>query len=166
MPEKEEKEEYELIPISPIRKIEKRLEELEATRAAIDIKEFFSQIIDIIKMNQSLVEQLMRANDALRIEISRLPSRIEDLVKSLDELVGYIKLGATEEISPIPATLPETFKSLDEKIGQLVEGNKKMIEMNQVIITSLEELGKKLRRPVPPALPPLRRVPPTAPLER
>jgi methyl-accepting chemotaxis protein len=163
MPEMEEKkEEYELIPISPIRKLEKRIEELEAARAAIDIKEFFTQIVDIIKMNQQLVEQLVRANDMLRIEISRLPSRIEDLVKSLNELVEYIKLGAGEEVSPPPATLSEALKSLVEKIDQLVEGNKKVIETNQAIISSLEELGRKLRKP-PTLLPPLRRLPPSLP---
>jgi methyl-accepting chemotaxis protein len=167
MPEKEEKreEEYELIPVSPIRKLEKRIEELEAARAAIDVKEFFTQIVDIIKMNQQLIEQLVRANDVLRIEISRLPSKIEDLVKSLNELIEYIKLGASEEISPVPATLPEALKSLAEKMDQLVEGNKKVIETNQAIISSLEELGRKLKRP-PTPLPPLRRLPPSPTLTK
>lgn len=160
MPEKEKvEEEYELIPISPIRKLEKRIEELEAKRAAIDVKEFFTQIVDIIKMNQQLIEQLTRANDALRIEISKLPSKIEDLTKGLSELIEYIKVGASEEVSPLPATTSEALKSLVEKMDQLIEGNKKIIETNETIISSLEELGKKLRRP-PTLLPPLRRLPP------
>jgi hypothetical protein len=109
--------------------------------------------------------KLVRANDVLRIEISRLPSKIEDLVKSLNELIEYIKLGASEEISPVPATLPEALKSLAEKMDQLVEGNKKVIETNQAIISSLEELGRKLKRP-PTPLPPLRRLPPSPTLTK
>jgi methyl-accepting chemotaxis protein len=155
-----EREEYELIPISPIRKLEKRIEELETARAALDIKEFFKQIVDIIKMNQQLINQLMASSDALRSEISKLPAKIEDLVSSLEELIGYIKTAGVEELKRVPRIeAKEGMEVLVDKLEELTETSKKMVESNKAIIELIEDLGKKLRRP-PPPLPPLRRVPP------
>lgn len=166
MPEEGKEEEYELIPISPIRRLEKRIEELEATRPSIDVKEFFKELIDIIKMNQQIVDQLAKSSDALRIELSKLPGKMDELIKNMNELIVFIKASATaEEVAP--GIAPEIPKSLLDRLEQIAEGNRKMVELSQTIVTALEELDKKLKRPTlpPPSLPPLKRpLPPRRPL--
>ena len=159
----EEREEYELIPVSPLRKLEKRIEELEASRAAVNMREFLKEIVDIIKMNQSLVNELTKANDALRLEIAKLPPKIEELTKGINELIGYIKAAAVEEIPPARGGVPgETLKALLEKMNEVSEGNKRIVEVTQAVLSALEEIDKKLRGPPkirrPPLLPPRRRV--------
>jgi hypothetical protein len=145
MPAKEiEQEEYELIPISPLRRLEKRIEEIEAKSQSIDTREIFKEIIDIVRMNQQIVDELTKANDALRIELSKLPSRMEDLINNLNELISFIKASAGEEMAPV-----ESFKPLAEKLDVLIETNKKLIENNQAILSALEEIDKKLRKPLP-----------------
>jgi chromosome segregation ATPase len=163
MEKEESKEEFELIPISPLRRLEKRVEELETTRPSIDVKEFFRELIDLIKMNQRVVDQLARSSDALRIELSKLPGKIDELVKNLSELITFIRASAAaEEVgAPTPAEAP---KPLLEKLDQIVEGNKRIVELSQTLITALEEIDKKLKRPPPPPLPPLRKRP--SPLPR
>ncbi|MEM7821549.1 MAG: hypothetical protein QXX38_01910 [Candidatus Aenigmatarchaeota archaeon] len=145
-------EEFELIPISPLRKLEKRIEQIEAS-SIVDTKEFLKEVLDIIRMNQQLVDQLAKADDALRIEISKLPGRIEDLIGKIDELLSYVKAAATEEI-----TSGISFKPLVEKLDQLIEENKKIVENNQSMLSTLEEIDKKLKRPAlpPPRIPPIR----------
>lgn len=150
---REAEEEYELVPLSPIRRLEKRLEKLESS-TGIDAKEFLREIVDIIRMNQQLVDELAKANDALRIEISKLPGRLEELISNLNELLSYIKASATEAAIPT-----ESFKPLVEKLDQLIEGNKKLIESNSEVVSVLEEIKEKLKKPsltpVPPkVLPP------------
>lgn len=144
MPQEQKlEEEFELIPISPLRRLEKRIEELE-TSARFDTKEFYREMIDIIRMNQQLVNEIAKANDALRIEISRLPARLEELTSQLSELISFIKASATEEVSPTTELSP-----LLLKLDQLIETNKRIVESNQSVLSILNELEKRLRRPAP-----------------
>ncbi len=151
---REVEEEYELVPLSPIRRLEKRIEKLEAS-SGIDAREFLREIVDIIRMNQQLVDELAKANDALRIEISKLPGRLEELISNLNELLSYIKASASE------ATIPsEAFKPLIEKLDQLIEGNKKLIESNSEVISVLEEIKEKFKKPLAVPAPPPKILPP------
>jgi len=159
----EKLEEFELIPMSPIRRLERRMENIESN-SGTDTKGVLAEMIDIIKMNQMLVDELAKANDALRIEISRLPAKIEELISHLTELLTYIKASATEETVPSSA-----FKPLAEKFDQLIETNKKIADGNLNVIAALEEIDKKLKRPAPmmavqrPMQQPMRLVPPQPP---
>jgi len=161
MPEKEkEQEEYELIPLSPLRRLEKRIDEIEQS-PDIGVKEFFHELIDILRMNQELVDELVKTNDALRVELSRLPGRIEDLTRNVGELLTYIKAAATEEITTgaQPAG-PAVEQSPDmvEKLNQLVETNKKIVETNETITDLLGTIENRLKPSVtikkPMMLPP------------
>lgn len=146
MPAKEkEQEEYELIPVSPLRRLEKRIEQVEASTPAIDVKEVFREVVDIVRMNQQLVDELAKANDSLRIELSKLPGRMEEMINNLNELISFIKASASEEVAPSG----EVFKPLADKLDVLIETNKKIIENNQAVLSALGEIDKKLRRPSP-----------------
>ena len=103
-------------------------------------------------MNQQLVDELAKANDALRIELSRLPGRLEDMTNKLGELVTFIKASATEE-----GEAPANMKPLYEKLSELVDLNKKIADTNESLSSTLEELVKKMRYGVPPAPPLLRK---------
>lgn len=138
------KEEYEIIPLSPLRRLEKRISQLESSPAGIDTRDFFKEMVSIIRMNQQLVDELAKANDALRIELSRLPSKLEDMTKSLDELISFIKAAATEEAAK---PVKETLTPLTEKMDKLIEMNRKIVESNQSVVTVLDEIERKLRRP-------------------
>lgn len=151
---REIEEEYELVPLSPIRRLEKRIEKLESS-AGIDAREFLREIVDIIRMNQQLVDELAKANDALRIEISKLPGRLEELISNLNELLSYIKASTSETTIP-----SEAFKPLIEKLDQLIEGNKKLIESNSEVVSVLEEMKEKLKKPIQPIAPPSKILPP------
>ncbi|MHA1743419.1 MAG: hypothetical protein ACTSV6_04110 [Candidatus Heimdallarchaeota archaeon] len=154
-----DQEEYEIIPISPLRRLEKRIEQLENTSPVIDIKEVFKEVVDIVRMNQQLVDELTKANDALRIELSKIPPRLMELINNLNELLAFIKASANEEEETGPSG--ESIKPLADKLDVLIETNKKIIEKNQAILTALEDLGERLKRPTPPPLPMRRSLLPT-----
>lgn len=159
----EKQEEFEIVPMSPIRRLERRLDQLEST-SGVDTRSFLKEIVDIIKMNQMLVDELAKANDSLRIEISKLPSKLEELINHLTELLSYIKASAAEEAAPATA-----FKPLVDKFDKLIEANKRIVEGNQSILSALEEIGQKLkRRPLPPRahMKPVKMMPPPKPVVR
>jgi uncharacterized coiled-coil protein SlyX len=141
MVSEEAQEEVEIVPLSPLRRLEKRIEQLEASTGSFDSKAIFKEVIEIVRINQQLVDELAKANDALRIEISKLPARMDELIENLNELLNYIKASAPEESQP-------SFKPLTEKIERLIEQNQKIIENNQSVLNVLSEISEKLRKPV------------------
>ena len=139
-----EREEFELIPMSPVRRLEKRIDQLESA-PNLNVKDFMHEIVEVVRMNQQLVDEMAKANDALRIELSRLPGRLEDLISNMSELISYIKASAVEEATVGSVT---NMQPLLTKIDELVEGNKKVVESNQSVLTTLEQIDKKIRRPL------------------
>lgn len=142
----EHEHEYELIPVSPLRRLEKRLDQLE-THKGFDSTEFYREILDIIRMNQLIVDELAKANDSLRIELSKLPSKLEDLISRMDELISFIKASATEEVS---GAQQQSVQPLSDKLDQLIEATKKVYESNQSVTELLGDIERKLKRPLPP----------------
>lgn len=128
--------EYEIVSKTPWKKLEERISELEK-KMDVDTKEFYKELINVVRINQEIVDELAKANDALRIELARLVPKIEELIKKLDELITYIKEAATGEIE----------EKGESKIDKVLEANKKLIETNQVIISLLQSIERNLKRP-------------------
>jgi ferric iron reductase protein FhuF len=147
--ETKKQEEFELIPVTPLRRLEKRIEELEK-KASINERELYREIIQIVRMNQEIVDALIKANDSLRIELSKLPLKLEELTKKIDELVELIKAAGEEETE---SKVSIDNKPLIEKIEKLTEINNKILENNEALISLLEEISKKLTKPLPPIPP-------------
>lgn len=139
-------EDFELIPVSPLRRLEKRIEKLE-TFSGDDPKSIMKDVIEIIRMNQQIVDELARSNDALRIELSKLPARIEELTSQMKELIMFIKSAGEEEITTVNQ---ESMKPLIEKLDELVKTNKTIGEKNEAMLSLLDEIGKRVKKPAMP----------------
>lgn len=137
--------EYELIPMSPIRRIEKRLERVEETSHG-GSKDIMRDVIDIVRMNQQLVDELAKSNDALRIELSKLPGKLEELIMETRELVSFIKTSGEDENAGIAK---DAMQPVVDKLGELLDQNKKMTEKNDTLLHLLDELSRKSSRPRP-----------------
>jgi len=156
----QEEDEFELIPVSPLRRLEKRLERMEGSaKSGVDTGKFFSELVEIVRMNQELVDELAKANDALRIEISKLPGRLDDLITSVNELVAFIKASAGSESMAGPAGIPAGagMEPLLKKMDELIDANKKIVDSNEAVMGAVDQLNTKFRRPMAPLRPMMRR---------
>lgn len=168
MGKESEYDEYELIPMSPIRRLEKRIDKIESTTGTHDV---IREIIDIVRMNQQMVDELAKSNDALRIELSKLPAKIDELVASMKEIISFIKSSGEEETVGITK---EAMKPLVEKFDEMIKTNRAMSEKSDSMLELLDDISKKLKRPTVRHLPrtsllsrPLARsTQPTKPLRR
>ena len=135
-------EAYEIVPITPLRRLEERIKRIESSTVVPQIQSLITQIIELIKTNQRLVDDIMRANASLREELSRTAERINKLTKSMEELIEMIKASA-EELGTFPARIeiPE--------IKELVNSQKELIETNQRILETLESLNRKIKSGTP-----------------
>ncbi|MEM0333075.1 MAG: hypothetical protein QXX30_01255 [Candidatus Aenigmatarchaeota archaeon] len=147
MEENSKNEEFELIPVTPLRRLEKRIDELEKKFGTGNI-ELYREIVSIVRMNQEIVDALIKANDALRIELSKLPIKIEELTKKIEELIDLIRAAGEEEEKSLE------MKPLIDKIEKLAEINNKILETNESLLSLMEEVSKKLSKPqLPPQIP-------------
>jgi len=139
-----EEEEFELIPMSPLRRLEKRLEKIETTRG-VDVKDFLTQLVDIVKMNQQLVDELAKADDALRIEIARLPAKLDELIEDTRELVSFIKAAGAAEAGEEAAEKTD-LRPLLEKMDSLIQVNKKIVESNEAMMSTMDQMTMRMRK--------------------
>jgi regulator of replication initiation timing len=138
-----EESEYELVPMSPIRRLEQRLDRIESS-SPIDSKNIFSDVIDIVRMNQQLVDELAKSNDAMRIELSKLPAKLDELIVNLKELITFVRAsGETESVG----ITQDTMKPVVDKLDEMVKTNKVISEKNDSMLELLDEMSKKMRRP-------------------
>jgi len=137
-------EEYEIIPTSPIRRIEKRIEKLETTGSSSESRRLIEQIIELIKSNQRVIDDVVKSNFELRSEMSKIPGKVDQLIGSMSEFMELLKTSATEDtVSEISKDVMEPVVS---KIGELVDQGKRGSDATQAMLTSLDTIDKRLKR--------------------
>jgi len=144
-----DEDEFELIPMSPIRRLEKRMERIEESSTGSP-RNIIGDIIDIVRMNQQLVDELAKSSDALRIELSKLPGKLDELIMNVNQLVSFIKASGEAEVGGVSE---EALKPLVEKMDEMVKTNKVISEKNDSMLELLDEISKGLKRPLAKTMP-------------
>ena len=139
----ENPDEYELVPVTPMRRMEKRIDRLESS-TPIDTRGIMADVIEIVRMNQLLVDELAKANDALRIELSRLPGKLDEVITQLKDLISFIKASGEEEAAGVTQ---EAMKPVVDKLDEVVKTNKELSEKNDSLLELLDQIGKRLKGP-------------------
>ena len=137
-------DEYEIIPTSPLRRLEKRIAELESSSSSSEIQKLTEEIIELIKSNQRIIDDIVKSDAELRNEISKIPGKIDELIGNMNEFMELLKTSATEET--VTDISKDVMKPLVNKMDELIEQNKKSLEVNQAALTTLGILDKRLKR--------------------
>jgi methyl-accepting chemotaxis protein len=145
MPE-DNSETYEIIPVTPLKKLEKRLDKLEGGGTVPQLQSLINQIIELIRSNQKIVNDVIQANAELKNEIAKLPSKIDEMTNSMKSFISLIEAAGKEETST-PG--PDTMKPVTEQLKKMVEQNQRILESNQAMLDKLDVLGRKVRRGTP-----------------
>ncbi len=140
---------YEVIPVTPIRRLEKKIAQIEQAGSIPQLQNLINQIIELIRSNQKIVNEVVRANSELRNEISKLPPKMDELTNEMRKFLSLVEAAGREEITaPSPEIMKDSMKPLAEQLQKLVEQNERMVENNQSILEQLDTLSKKIARPV------------------
>ncbi|MBI4176277.1 MAG: hypothetical protein HY518_03665 [Candidatus Aenigmarchaeota archaeon] len=144
--EEDDDEEYEVIPATPLRRLEKRLSRMESTTSTSEVQRLIEQIIELIKSNQRVIDDVIKANTDLRDELSRIPGKVDELVASMREFLEILKASVEEAPAAAAAIPKEAFDPLVKKIDEFVQENRKNAEVGQAMLTSLNTIDKRLKR--------------------
>ena len=134
-----EDDEYEVIPVGPLRKLEERIEKLEREKETTSYHGFIREILDLVKSNQKLVDEIVKANDELREELSKIPGKIDELLKAWREFIDLLKeAGVTETGSGGEVQ--------SDKLDELINLNREMLEAIKSMKSGQQETSTYARR--------------------
>lgn len=134
----DQNDEFEMLPVTPIRRLERELRQMKEQIRGGD-SQLAIQIVEILRMNQTLVDQLATKQGELMAKLSETNFNLQKLAASLDNLVGLLSAGAEEGIEE------------EAKEGRTAkERLDKIIEQNAILINSLNMLSKEMAKLAPP----------------
>jgi predicted transcriptional regulator len=137
-------DEYEIIPTSPLRRLEKRISQVETSSSSSEVQRLMEQVIELIKSNQRIIDDIVKSDAELRDEISKIPGKIDELLSSMHEFMEILKTSATEET--VTDISKDVMQPLVGKMTEMIEQNKKSVEVGQATLTSLGIIDKRLKR--------------------
>ena len=140
----DDEETYEVIPTSPIRRLEQRMSRMESSSSASEVQRLIEQIIELIKSNQRIIDDVVKSDSEMRSEISRLPGKIDALVSKMNEFLEILRATATEQA--VEGISQEAMGPMVDKINELVEQNKRSLETNQAVLANLSSIDNRLKR--------------------
>lgn len=127
-------DEFEMLPITPIRRLERELRQMKEQMRGGD-SQLAVQIVEVLRTNQSIVEQLVTKQSELIARLSETNSNLQKLTASLDNLMGLLTAGVEEEIEEEAKEGKTARERLD-----------KIIEQNAILINSLNVLSKEMAK--------------------
>jgi hypothetical protein len=139
-----EDDDYEVIPTSPIRRLERRLSKVETSSSASETGRLVEQIIELIKGNQRVIDDVIKADAELRNEVSKLPGKIDELLSGMSEFIELLKMSAAEDT--VSEMSKDAMDPLVKKVTELVDETKKNNELSQASLTNLSMIDKRLKR--------------------
>ncbi len=134
-----DKDNYRMVPLAPIRRLEGRVKGLEQAGSIPQLQGLVNQIIELVKTNQKIINEVIRANLELRSELAKLPLKIDQLIDEMRDLVGLIEHAGKEEIR---GPTSETMKPIVEQFAAMTEQNKAILE-------ALDNLNRKVKSGTP-----------------
>ncbi len=137
----DQNDEFEMLTITPIRRLERELRQMKEQIRGGD-SHLAIQIVEILRLNQTLVDQLATKQSELIAKVSETDSTLQKLVVSLDNLIGLMSAGAESEMEDEAREGKNAGERLD-----------KIIEQNAILINSLNMLAKEMGKLGPPAEP-------------
>ncbi len=144
----ESRDNYEIIPVTPMRRLEERMKQIEESTTAAGVPQLqnlIAQIIELIKTNQKLIDEIVRADDRLRDELSKIPAKIDELIAGMKGFMDLIKVAGEGEVS----FTPDAMKPVTEQFQKMVEQNQRLVESNQQVLESLSDISRKIKAGTP-----------------
>lgn len=139
---------YEIIPVTPLRKMERRLEDIEKAGNIPQLQNLINQIIELMRSNQRIVEEIVKADVNLRSELSTLSGKLEETVSVMRNFMDMVRAAGEAELVGTAST-GEPLKPLADQLQRMNDTSQKVVEGNQAILESLDNINKKMRGSTP-----------------
>lgn len=143
----EETDDYEVVPVGPIRRLEKRIDNIESKAAGgggAD-QEVIRDVIDIMKSNQKIVNDMTESTHELKNEVEDLTHKMDSVIDNMNEFMDLLK--EASEMDMEGEMVQDMRSRIADAVGDRMEevvGD--MQQTNQQVVDSLEEINQSLQR--------------------
>jgi type I site-specific restriction endonuclease len=145
-------DDYEVIPLGPIRKLERRVEDLqeqqeqaEASGGGSANEELVRDILDIMKSNQKIVNDMTESTHELRNSVEDLTNKMDSVIDNMNEFMDLLNQASEMDMEGEVAGDIETrvANAIGDKMDDMVEEVK---TSNEKIADNLEDLNTQMRK--------------------
>lgn len=142
-----DEDDYEVVPIGPIRKLERRIDSMEekATQGGGANEEVIRDVLDIMKSNQKIVNDMTESTHQLKNSVEDLTHKMDEVVDNMNSFMDLLK--DASEVDMEGEIVGDMQGRIADAIGdRMDDAIKEMQNSNQEIVNSLQDLNKTMRR--------------------
>jgi methyl-accepting chemotaxis protein len=119
---------------------------MESVGSSTTLQNLINQVIELIRSNQKIVNDVIRSNSELRNELSKLPSKLDTLIGTINNFLSLVEAAGKEEVSPSQQVNADALKIVVEELKKISEQNQKIVESNQSVSEELDRMRKRSSR--------------------
>ena len=145
-------DDYEVIPMGPIRKLERRVENLqeqqeqtEQSGGGAGNEELVRDIMDIMKSNQKIVNDMTESTHELRNSVEDLTNKMDSVIDNMNDFMDLLNQASEMDMEGEVAGNIETrvANAIGDKMDEMVSEVK---TSNERIADNLENLNSQMRK--------------------
>ncbi|MFB6116334.1 MAG: hypothetical protein ABEK10_02370 [Candidatus Nanosalina sp.] len=147
-----EDDDYEVIPMGPIRKLERRVENLQEQQEKAEQQgggsgndELVRDILDIMKSNQKIVNDMTESTHELRNSVEDLTNKMDSVIDNMNDFMDLLNQASEMDMEGEVAGNIETrvADAIGDKMDEMVTEVK---SSNEKIAENLENLNSQMRK--------------------
>ncbi|WP_414838163.1 hypothetical protein ACK3SF_02065 [Candidatus Nanosalina sp. VS9-1] len=144
-------DDYEVVPLGPIRKLERRVEDLqeqqqqkEQTGGSAN-EELVRDILDIMKSNQKIVNDMTESTHELRNSVEDLTNKMDSVIDNMNSFMDLLQQASEMDMEgEIAGDLEQRVAdAIGDKMDDMVS---EVSKSNQMIANNLEDLNTQMRK--------------------
>ena len=145
-------DDYEVIPMGPIRKLERRVENLQEQQeqtqesgGGTGNEELVRDIMDIMKSNQKIVNDMTESTHELRNSVEDLTNKMDSVIDNMNEFMDLLNEASEMDMEGEVAGNIETrvANAIGDKMDDMVD---EVRSSNEKIADNLEDLNSQMRQ--------------------
>jgi methyl-accepting chemotaxis protein len=145
-------DDYEVIPMGPIRKLERRVENLQEQQeqtqesgGGTGNEELVRDIMDIMKSNQKIVNDMTESTHELRNSVEDLTNKMDSVIDNMNEFMDLLNQASEMDMEGEVAGNIETrvANAIGDKMDDMVD---EVRNSNEKIADNLEDLNSQMRQ--------------------
>lgn len=145
-------DDYEVVPLGPIRKLERRVEDLQEQQEQAQKsgggsanEELVRDILDIMKSNQKIVNDMTESTHELRNSVEDLTNKMDSVIDNMNSFMDLLNQASEMDMEgEIAGNLEKRVAdAIGDKMDDMVT---EVSKSNQMIADNLQDLNSQMRK--------------------
>ncbi|QKQ98474.1 hypothetical protein GKQ38_03025 [Candidatus Nanohaloarchaea archaeon] len=141
-------DDYEMVPVGPIRKLERRIDEMQEQaqqNAGGSNDELIRDVLDIMKSNQKIVNDMTESTHELKNEVEDLTHKMDEVVDNMNSFMDLLHEASEmdmegEMVGDMEGRIADAIGNKMDDVAQDIQSS------NEEVINHLQNINNNLRQ--------------------